>query len=497
MSRTRPLPTDAQLDGYQQVADPVADGAMAKILGPWPTSPPPAPGAVATPLSASAFVAHPLFAANRDRIDEVNRVIRDEWQENGDVQEWRPSPDLVNKGIGTPLAGIAELSRALPDWAEKDRIERAERLFIDHGALSVTVLFCASLPECYVVPDLAEVLHATGQLEKHVEHRIRSTGAMIFPVMMTGGLTDPHGGGIAQILKVRMIHAMVRNLILRGAPALGAPYAIPPLAPIERTDPMHAALFVLGWDTPANGLPNNQEELAYTLLTFSFVFLRSMRRLGIELDKQEEEDYLHAWNVAGHFLGIRRELMADTMEDAGILFARMQARGRADWAKRPKKPDARPLLGAALMEGMKSVIPDGPFKSFPVLLTRKLMEKQSIKDLQLNEHVSWPARTLFAALLGTARLIDRIVRIFDPRFSLSRLLTRVIGYRLMCALLMSNTCPLSIPKKLRGRAMDLIAGWKDDPRASPRMNRLEDRWTTTGKWVPIDRIDRAQQCDQG
>jgi hypothetical protein len=43
------------------------------------------------------------------------------------------------------------------------------------------MLFCASLPECYVVPDLAAVLHATGQLEERAEHRIRTTGAMIFP----------------------------------------------------------------------------------------------------------------------------------------------------------------------------------------------------------------------------------------------------------------------------------------------------------------------------
>jgi hypothetical protein len=77
---------------------------------------------------------------------------------------------------------------------------------MEYGALSVTMLFCSSLPECYVIPDLAAVLHATGQLETHTDYRIRATGAMIFPVMMAGGLTAPDGGGIAQILKVRLIH---------------------------------------------------------------------------------------------------------------------------------------------------------------------------------------------------------------------------------------------------------------------------------------------------
>ena len=107
----------------------------------------------------------------------------------------------------------------LPPWADRAKIERAEVLFMDYGALSCTLLFCASLPECYVIPDLSAVLHAAGQLEQHTDYRIRSTAAMIFPVMMKGGLGQPDGSGVAQILKVRLIHATIRNLILRGAPA--------------------------------------------------------------------------------------------------------------------------------------------------------------------------------------------------------------------------------------------------------------------------------------
>src|SRR5204863_5791820 len=120
--------------------------------------------------------------------------------------------------------------------------------------------------------------------------------------------------------------------------------------------------FVHGWDLRACALPNNQEELAYTLLTFSYVFLRALRRLGIGLTRTQEEDYIHAWNVAGHFLGIRRELMVDTMEEAKALFDRMQVRGRAEWARRAGRPDPPPSLGAAPMGAMDAVIPYRPFK---------------------------------------------------------------------------------------------------------------------------------------
>jgi hypothetical protein len=62
------------------------------------------------------------------------------------------------------------------------------------------------------------VLHVAGQLEAHTEHRIRQTAAMVFPVMLRGGLTDPSGCGVAQVLKVRLIHATIRHLILHGDP---------------------------------------------------------------------------------------------------------------------------------------------------------------------------------------------------------------------------------------------------------------------------------------
>jgi len=467
----RSVPTDADLDEMQWVADPHADEAVAAILGD------------AAP------------AVRMKRVDDLNTVIRT-WQDNADVAAWHG--DAGQPELGEPLRRYLSVAHSLPPWAERDRIERAEKMFTDYGALSVTILFCASLPECYVVRDLAAVLHATGQLEDRAEHRIRTTGAMIFPVMMAGGLTRPEGSGIAQVLKVRLIHATVRNLILRGSPVAAVAAlrsgnkstdaaVIPALGAIQPGDSMQRALHVHGWDLERCALPNNQEELAYTLLTFSYVFLRSMRRLGIAFTPTQEEDYLHAWNVAGHFLGVRRELMVDTMGEAAELFARMQARGRADWAMRPLEADPRPALGGALMDAMESVIPDGPFKSFPVLLTRRLLEPASVRELALDGRVSWLSRTAFAALMITARGIDAVVRLAFPHFSISRLITRAIGYRLTCALLMSQTRELSVPGRLRPGIRSLIASWGNDSGAPRWMNALEDRITTRGNWEALER----------
>lgn len=445
------MATDAELDAMQWVADPHADDAIA------------------------AATCRCDTRERLRRIDALNAAIR-AWEDNAAVAAWQPGPELSGTGMGEALQAYLAAAQALPEWADRERIARAERLFMEHGALSVTLLFCASLPECYVVPDLAAVLDATGQLEERAEHRIRTTGAMIFPVMMEGGLTSPQGAGIAQVMKVRLIHAMIRNLILQGGPE-----------PVPGASRMAQALHAHGWDLEACGLPNNQEELAYTLLTFSYVFLRALRRLGIPFTREEEEDYLHAWNVAGSFLGIRRELMVDTMDEAAALFAQMQARGRADRERKAGADDPRPRLGAALMDAMKSVIPDGPFKAFPVLLTRRLVEPESARDLGLDGQVSWIAKTMFATIMGTARGIDALGRRVSPGFSISRLVTRAIGYRLTCALLMSQTRELSVPGRLRPGIRGLIAQWGRDARAPGWMNALEDRFTTAGDWETLER----------
>ena len=57
------------------------------------------------------------------------------------------------------LNHYVQAAQMLPPWADARKFERAEKLFMDHSALSCILLLCASLPECYVVPDLSSVLH--------------------------------------------------------------------------------------------------------------------------------------------------------------------------------------------------------------------------------------------------------------------------------------------------------------------------------------------------
>lgn len=464
-----PIPlSDADLADMQHHADPLADQTIAAILGDWPA------GAVAADA--------PQWA----RLDTVNRLFS-QWTDNASLVNWTAQGDGVDEAMAQALHSYLQTGQVLPQWADAHKIARAEKLFMEHGALSCILLFCASLPECYVIPDLASVLQTSGQLEQNAEYRIRSTAAMIFPVMMHGGL-DPRGAGVAQVLKVRLIHATIRNLIMHGSPQravqqllAGSGGCIAPQTPVLTggRQAMFQALYARGWNLKGEGLPCNQEELAYTLLTFGYVFLRSLRRLGIGLPAPDEEAYLHAWNVVGHILGIDQALMVDTMDQAKALMARMQARGRAE----PVTPDPRPALGQALMRTMEKALPWAIVKPFPPLMTRYLCGRATANDLGLNQPVPWSSALLFWGVLLVARVVDAVARLFLPRFSIVRALTRVLGYHFMSRVLMSQTRPLQLPTELLNQADAMVHGWSDDPNAPRWLNRLEDKLTTHGSWT--------------
>ena len=454
---TQPLPTHDP----RWRADPLADHTITRVLK--------ALGSEARPWEG---------------LDTLSRQI-EAWQRNGDLATWQPDPQELPGDAGRAVREYLDQAARLPEWADARRIERAEALFMGQGPLSCLLLFCASLPECYVRPDLAAVLHAAGQLEQHTDFRIRMTAAMIFPAMMAGGLTDPAGGGVAQILKVRLIHASIRHLVLRGSPeaALASPERHRPRldhAPAPGTRALHHAMWRHGWDVDRAGLPCNQEELAYTLLTFHYVFLRGMRTLRLGLPPADEAAYLHTWNVVGALLGIEPGLMPADMDRASAQFRALQARGEA-----PRhSEDPRPALARALMGAMTDTLPLRALRDVPTLLTRHLCGRDVAKLLGLDGRTAWASRLIFWTGLGLTRLIDGIARWLWPGFSLSRLFCRILGYHTITGLLMDQTRPLKLPDHLLLQIHTTAHHWSEDVHAPAWARALEDRLTTAGSWVP-------------
>lgn len=453
--------SDELIDGFKYRGDPAADRAVAALLA--------SQGDTDAGTDAKLRALQQAFAFLRPL--SLNQDIA------AGIAERR-----TLHGEQDALAALVEACAALPEWADHQQIERAEQLFREGGVVSCILFFCACLPEVYVVPDISTVLRATGNLEKMTDQRIRATSAMIMAALMSGGLRKAPGAGRPKVLKARFIHAVMRRLFLRGSPeeyvAQGQLQEVPPLAPVARTENAFRQALAHGWNPANDGVPCNQEELAYTLLTFGFVYLRGLRRLGLGFARADEDAYLHLWNVVGYLLGIDTRMMAHTMDDAAILFARLQVRARA----RPLADDPRGALGGALLGSIEKSIPHAMLQPAAALVVEYLTSAATARDLGFHARASLASRCVFGIGMGTAKLMDRVIRKLSPEFSLVRFLFRVAGYKLVHAVLTDDASPIDLPESTRREINVMLEEWSSDRHAPRWMNRMEDYFTTRGDW---------------
>ena len=272
-------------------------------------------------------------------------------------------------------------SGALPSWANPDLIAKAQQLFVDRGFFCLLTLLSASLPECYVLKNESEVLGTTRDLTNHAFRRVLETAQLIIAVMIPGGLTTTKKG-IAAAQKVRLMHAAIRHLILH--------------VPRHPENPAKPATFkdavqkMPPWDVVRLGVPVNQEDLAYTLLTFSYVTVRAFQTMKVRISKEEITAYLHCWNVVGHIMGIREELLAPACADAGELFKIIKERQLG------QGPSGE-ALAAALIACSRQIISretDGLLvRAFihplPIIFMHELLDKSTLSTLKIPRLTFW------------------------------------------------------------------------------------------------------------
>lgn len=245
-----------------------------------------------------------IAALFRDReVETARRLLRVL------VQNDVPPPE------GLPREVLEYLKATDMTGLDTDAIDEGQELFAEHGPLILMCLCHYSLPAAYAAAKGVEVLHRTAYLEKRPAKRLFETTQMVIDVMSPGGL-EPRGRGVRTLQKVRLMHAMVRHLV--------------------RNDPAHP------WD-PKLGVPINQEDLAGTLMTFSWLTLDGLAKLGIEPSEKAKQEYLALWRAVGRLMGVVEELLPATLSEAQALTERIQGRQIAP-------SEAGRLLTGALLE---------------------------------------------------------------------------------------------------------------------------------------------------
>ena len=314
----------------------------------------------------------------------------------------------------------------VPDWVEGERLARAAEIWKRDAIWILGALYGSSLPYCYLIGRGIPALYRSGRLKKHqyIYQRLYETGLMIDAVCEHGGIElvddlrmdqesrlrkairdihpdakitmkgdrlviDPPvsletlrkelkdenrnakhistrrfwGRGFIAVRKVRAYHAAMRQMFLAKSPK----------AKRESFDGKNADSFIdqvsketKGWNQDQFGVPVNQEDLAYTLLTFGYTIPLGLATLGLNWTDGEKEDWWHLWRTVGHILGIHQELLPADRFEASKLFPVM-----VDHLA--EKTDQ----GIALTETLEGFLAEylPPFFGMPKYLPKMLIEK--------------------------------------------------------------------------------------------------------------------------
>ncbi len=272
-------------------------------------------------------------------------------------------------------AYFAETATLAADAAEL--AATGERVFAEHGPEIMMLLCCYSLPSSYAAKKGVQVLYRTAYLAKRPNRRLFETAQFVVDVMSPGGLSAG-GKGVVTAQKVRLMHAAIRHLIQA-----------------DKTSP---------WSVEQLGVPINQEDLLGTLMTFTWVILDGLSKLGVQLSAEEQQAYLNSWLVVGRIIGLDQALLPRAVDEARATTALIEQRQIAE------SPEGR-LMMTALLEMMQSNVP-AVFRSMPACMIREFLPTDVATFLGVPPHrfEEEVIRLANDAMLPLQRFVDHEAR---------------------------------------------------------------------------------------
>lgn len=242
-------------------------------------------------------------------------------------QGWHMFNEAAARGIAH-VASAPESFRAfftqterLPPWVDGKTIDHGGDAFMRAGPIGGIVLGVKSLIHGYASPGGNKPLIFSGRLTEQAAQRLNETARFVQAVCRPRGMRMHHDG--YQItLRVRIMHAHVRRMILKSG----------------------------RWREDLWGAPINQHDMAGTSLLFSLSVLDGLRTLGVRYSRDDAERYMQLWRYIGYLIGVDPELQPTCIFDASLLAETIEAtQGRPDEDSRAL---TRALLHADRIEGM-------------------------------------------------------------------------------------------------------------------------------------------------
>ncbi|MBX3203701.1 MAG: DUF2236 domain-containing protein [Labilithrix sp.] len=259
-----------------------------------------------SPASRTPFPARyvNLEAARQRFGSRVDRLGRHLWDSDVPADRVITAMDGMGKGEGwrllerglrgepireAPLAmrELLEAAAHVPAWVDWSTCDRGGALLMRAGALGGAVLGARSLVLGYASPGGNKPLVFSGRLKAQAARRLNETARFVQAVCRPAGMR-PFAEGWQITLKVRLIHAQVRKMILSSG----------------------------RWDAAAWGHPANQHDLAGTTLLFSAAIIDGLRKLGMHIPADDADAYIHLWRWVGRTIGVHSDVLPASEPEA-------------------------------------------------------------------------------------------------------------------------------------------------------------------------------------
>lgn len=214
--------------------------------------------------------------------------------------------DLANNSA---FNALTEQFSHHPTWFDPKLAQIGAVAYRRYPLMLIWLLRNVALMAGYSIPALSLPLIQTGALMHDALPRLMRTYAYILAVSEHPQLNPTSynnrqplrqvlaigSEGWRQSIKVRQIHTLVRQNLLKGK-GNAAKGVIPNADQHHNPDG--------SWNTNYWGLPINQTDMIATHLQFSLLIMRGLRLLGARISTEEAAGILHLWNLASYWMGV-------------------------------------------------------------------------------------------------------------------------------------------------------------------------------------------------
>ncbi|KAI0153265.1 hypothetical protein GGR57DRAFT_150146 [Xylariaceae sp. FL1272] len=268
------------------------------------------------------------------------------------MQEMAPHNEKVGK--------LWDQINTIPEWVDWAQLERGQKVFFRYGGPCMITLTFLSLLGGMGSGRTVETLDRTGGFNtKVVRRRLLETSQHTLNVNKDLPSIQPGGSGFTNSIRVRLLHAAVRQRILAMA--------------------AHQPSY---YNTAEFGVPINDLDSLGTIMTFCCIPIwMGLPRQGIYLRAQEKLDFLALWRYVAYLMGAPHSWLSSEEEAKAMMESLLVSEFRPS--------DASAVLANNIITGFQDLPPTYASAQFMRALTYWLNGAELASALGIERPRAW------------------------------------------------------------------------------------------------------------